>query len=265
MRLAFGRETSLMFSKRGMRGAAIAGAMVLASCAAGPPPQGLFVDGVAGRTERFELASAEGLELHNVRAVAGALDGRGGVRVEMTPEAIARFQARQQGDALSDYLAVIAGPEFRDGVIEVELAGSAMTDVVESARGFVGIAFRVQDDRKTYDAFYLRPTNGRADDQLRRNHATQYISHPDWTWSRLRTEAPGVYESFVDLVPGEWMRIRIEVLGEKARLFVNGADQPALVVNDLKTGAGMAGAVALWIDVGTQAHFRNLVVTHAGG
>ena len=28
----------------------------------------------------------------------------------------------------------------------------------EGARGFVGIAFRLQDDNRTYDAFYLRPT-----------------------------------------------------------------------------------------------------------
>jgi hypothetical protein len=45
---------------------------------------------------------------------------------------------------------------------------------VALARGFAGIAFRVQPDLRTYDAFYLRPTNGRADDQVRRNHAAQY-------------------------------------------------------------------------------------------
>jgi hypothetical protein len=122
----------------------------------------------------------------------------------------------------------------------------------------------VQPDLKTYDAFYLRPTNGRADDQVRRNHSVQYISHPDWTWSRLRRESPKKYESYVDLVPGVWTRIRIEVRGDRARLFVHDQEQPTLIVNDVKTGTEGRGAIALWIDVGTVAHFRNLKVSSAG-
>jgi hypothetical protein len=31
--------------------------------------------------------------------------------------------------------------------------------------------------------------------------------------------------------------------------------------HDLKTGAKAKGAVALWLDLGTVAHFRNLTVT----
>jgi len=119
----------------------------------------------------------------------------------------------------------------------------------------------VQPDLRTYDAFYLRPTNGRADDQERRNHSAQYISHPAWTWSRMRQETPGRYEAYVDLVPDAWTPIRIEVNGSKARLFVNGQVQPTLIVNDLKSGAQARGAIALWIDTGTISHFRNLRVT----
>jgi len=80
----------------------------------------------------------------------------------------------------------------------------------------------------------IRPTNGRADDQLRRNHSAQYISFPDYEWQRLRAEAPGQYESYVDLVPGEWTRVKVEVSGVKARLYVHDASQPSLIVNDLK-------------------------------
>lgn len=125
------------------------------------------------------------------------------------------------------------------------------------ARGFVGVAFRVSSDASKYECFYLRPTNGRADDQLRRNHSAQYISFPDYEWNRLRTEAPGQYESYVDLVPGEWTKIKVEVRGVKARLYVNGAPQPVLVVNDLKLGDSK-GALALWIGVGTEAYFANM-------
>lgn len=94
---------------------------------------------------------------------------------------------------------------------------------------------------------------------MRRNHSTQYISHPDYPWHRLRRENPGVYESYADLVTGGWTRIRIEVSGVQARLYVNGASQPALIVNDLKLGAG-TGRIALWIGAGTEAYFSSVVV-----
>ena len=156
---------------------------------------------------------------------------------------------------------MIEGTDFANGVIEVEIAGAPAPDAPEGARGFVGIAFRVQPDMKTYDAFYLRPTNGRANDQVRRNHSVQYISHPDWTWNRMRQETPKKYESYVDLVPDAWTRVRIEVRGDTARLFVHGQPQPTLIVNDVKSGAAARGAIALWIDVGTVAHFRDLRVS----
>ena len=102
----------------------------------------------------------------------------------------------------------------------VAIAGDLRPDSPNDMRGFVGIAFRVQPNGSQFECFYLRPTNGRAEDQLRRNHATQYISHPDHSWHKLRQENPGVYESYTDLVPGEWTRIKIEVAGTHAKLYV---------------------------------------------
>ena len=119
------------------------------------------------------------------------------------------------------------------------------------------MAFRVASAPSKYECFYVRPTNGRADDQLRRNHAAQYISMPEYEWSRLRKETPGQYESYVDLVPGEWMKLKIEVKGSKARLYVNGSPQPVLVVNELKHGDG-TGSVALWIGLQAEGYFTNL-------
>jgi hypothetical protein len=212
----------------------------------------------AAQTRRFSLESAEGLRLHNVVAQPVTHNGRKGLRVVADT---ARLRGRAAPDQpRQELLAVIDGVEFSSGVIEAEIAGVPAPGAGEGARGFVGIAFRVQPDLRAYDAFYLRPTNGRAEDQERRNHATQYISHPDWPWFRLRRETPSRYESYVDLVPGEWTRIRIEVRGDRARLYVHGQEQPALIVNDVKTGASGRGAVALWIEPGTVAHFRNLTV-----
>lgn len=163
-------------------------------------------------------------------------------------------------EASAETLVVVPGAEFGDGTIEVDLAGAPAAGASGGARGFVGIAFRVQEDRSRYECFYLRPTNGRAEDQLRRNHSAQYIAHPEFPWYRLRKETPGMYESYVDLVPGEWTKVKVVVSGRDARLFVHGAEQPTLIVNDLKLDA-TTGAVALWIGPGTEAHFANLKVS----
>jgi len=121
------------------------------------------------------------------------------------------------------------------------------------------VAFRVQEHGSKAEYFYLRPTNARCDDQLRRNHSTQYVSAPDYPWERLRKENPGMYESYADMETGEWTRMRIVVSGTKAELFVNGADQPALIVNDLKLGDSH-GQIGLWAHNTTDAYFSNLTV-----
>src|SRR5262249_43756259 len=167
-----------------------------------------------------------------------------------------------------DRLIILSKTEFQDGVIEIELAGEPGPNAGEGARGFVGVAFRVlpdtakdmANDASKYECFYLRPTNGRADDQVRRNHSVQYVSFPDFPWYRLRKEFPEKYESYVDLVPGGWTKIKIEVRGDKARLYVHDAPQPVLVVNDLKHGQSQ-GQIALWVGTGTVAHFTNLRVS----
>ena len=157
-------------------------------------------------------------------------------------------------------LALLKEPPFHNGIIEVDVAGQPATGAAEAARGFVGIAFHVQSDSAKYEVVYLRPTNGRADDMLRRNHSVQYEAEPDWPWIRLRNESAGVYESYVDLEPGAWTKYRLVVKGMRAELYVNGSAQPCLIVKDLKLG-DVAGAVALWIGPGTEAWFANLKVT----
>jgi hypothetical protein len=174
--------------------------------------------------------------------------GRNAIQVIATP-----------GAANATSYAVIKEVLFRDGTIEVDLAGQPSAGAGAEARGFIGIAFRLQGDGR-YEYIYLRPTNGRADDQIRRNHSTQYSSHPNFDFARSRQEAPEKYESYVDLQPGVWTRYKIEVEGRKARLYVHGAEQPCLIVNDLKLEPA-EGGVALWVGPGTEGYFSNLKVT----
>jgi len=207
---------------------------------------------LASTAQTISLNSLDRLRPHKVKAELVDHQGRAAVHVTDTGEFL--------GDN-EDKLVILEEARFRDGVIRVSLSGAPGSHAQAAARGFVGIAFRVAGDASTFEAFYLRPTNGRAKDQLRRNHSAQYISYPDFPWHRLREEAPGLYESYVDLVPGEWTDIRIEVSGSEARLFVHSAEQPTLIVNDLKLGADRFGAIALWIGPGTDAYFADLTVT----
>jgi len=225
---------------------------------------------------QLPLATPAGLTLHQVEASAVNFQGRSAVKLTASPAAASAQPAptkQESGKKKSaggageagrrDHLALVDGLEFTDGTIEVDLAGEPAAGAAGGARGFVGVAFRVQPDRRTYDCFYLRPTNGRSDDQERRNHTAQYVSHPEHTWSVLREKTPSRYESYVDILPATWIHVKIVVAGDQARLFVNHQAQPTLIINDVKTGAAAKGSVALWFEGTTIAHYANLKIQPA--
>lgn len=157
--------------------------------------------------------------------------------------------------------AMVEDVEFHNGIIEVQVQGRLLPDAPDFARGFLGIAFRINDDNSQYESIYVRPTNGRADDQVRRNHSVQYYAYPDYKFDVLRETEPEKYESHADFGLNEWIALKIVVEDEKAKLFVNNNDYPSLVVKDMKLGPSASGKVALWTEVGTDALFKDLVIT----
>jgi hypothetical protein len=196
------------------------------------------------------LDSSEGVELVNVKAEVVVHKDKKGIQVSKSEEKI-------DGETL----VIIPDINFKNGIIEIELTGEPATGAIPQARGFVGVAFRVNpSDYSIYECFYIRPTNARANNQLQRNHSIQYISHPAFPWYRLRKDNPGLYESYIDLVPGEWTKFKIEVAGKTAKLYLHDAEQPCLIVNDLKLEES-TGKIALWLHSSTFARYRNLVVT----
>lgn len=156
----------------------------------------------------------------------------------------------------------INGVDFKDGTIEISVLSKLLPDAPELARGFIGIAFRINDDNSKFECIYVRPANARSDDQLRRNHTIQYFSFPDFPFSKTRQETPGKYESYADMTLNEWIKLKIAVKGPKAQLYINDSDQPFLIVNDLKHGADSKGGIGLWVDVGTDGYFSDLKVFH---
>lgn len=196
-----------------------------------------------------QAGTSESMDLKGLKAEVVDFKGRKATKLTEIP-----------GGPADGGLCILKREQFQDGAIELWVSGEPGPGAGSAARGFVGLAFRLRPGGEKYEAFYLRPTNGRANDQVRRNHSLQYISHPDHHWQRLRKEFPEKYESYADLVPGEWTKMRIEVKGRAARLFVNGAAQPNLIVNDLILGEE-AGGIAVWVGPGTVAHFADISVS----
>lgn len=149
---------------------------------------------------------------------------------------------------------------FENGTIEVKVLSRLHKDAPAWARGFIGLAFRIDDKNSQFESIYIRPTNGRTEDQVRRNHSIQYFAFPDYKFERLRKESPEKYESYADMGLNEWITMRIEVEGSKAKLFLNNAKEPSLVVNDLKLGSGNSGSIGLWVGNWTEGYFKDLKV-----
>lgn len=170
-----------------------------------------------------------------------------------------RDAAPQSGDD-TPRMVLIKNVVLRNGTIDIDLSGDTAVDAPANLRGFVGIAFRIGDDRNHYECMYLRPKNGHSPDPVQRTHATQYIAQPDFPWNKLRADTPGKYESSAAIRPGEWIHVHMEILGRHAALFINDAKQPNLEVNDLKGAIG-EGPIALWVGPGTIANFADLKIT----
>lgn len=207
----------------------------------------ILAAGPAGAQEsiRPDLAGAaegQGWTLANRAAAAVVEDGTTVVSLDARP---------YSGAAWLD------GFELENGTIEVRIRGSNTPQA-----SFVGIAFRGLDD-ETYDAVYFRPFNFVADNDLSRSHMVQYISHPEHTWSQLRSEHTGVYENALPEPPDpdRFFHARIEIDKPQVRVYVNGAADPCLVVEELTDRTG--GRVGLWVGHGAAGSFADLVIRPA--
>lgn len=158
-----------------------------------------------------------------------------------------------------DGVAWLDGSDFGNGTIEVRIRGKNVPQ-----RSFVGIAFRGLDDA-TYDAVYFRPFNFRANNELSRSHSVQYISHPEHTWSKLREERAGEYESSLPHPPDPdgFFRVRIVVQKPVIRVFLDDEAEPCLVVNELSERMG--GRIGLWMGNNSDGDFAELVLRPING
>jgi len=159
----------------------------------------------------------------------------------------AKLAKKDSSDAIkitktdADEIVWLENYTFTNGTIEFDAKGKS----APPQSSFVGIAFRVVD-QTTYDAVYFRPFNFCSPNHVNKSHAVQYISHPDWTWKHLRNKHTGEYEKGIDSAPNgdEWFHVKIVVQKPEVKVYVNGAINPSLVVNELSDRKD--GSVGLW-------------------
>ena len=158
----------------------------------------------------------------------------------------------------------LVGPDFHDGTIELDVRARLMPWANIDCRGFIGIVFRASEANDRFEGFYVRPRNGRScTDPQRRVHTMQYFSYPGYTFAYFRERGIADYEARANISMDEWVHIKAEVAGASAKFYVDDMDSPALVVPQMFGGSDARGAVGLYVDNGTQGHFKNLAISYA--
>lgn len=146
---------------------------------------------------------------------------------------------------------------FKNGTITIEMRGK---NVVQ--RSFIGVAFHGLSD-STYDAVYCRPFNFLATDSVRKIHAIQYISHPNFTWKKLREERNAVFEKEITNPPkpNNWFTMKLEVNNKVVKAYINQANNPSLVVKKLNNRKN--GKLGIFVGDNSGGDFKDLNIQYA--
>jgi hypothetical protein len=150
----------------------------------------------------------------------------------------------RQSFRLARGLAYTQNVEFRNGTIDVDIAADASTR-------FFGVAFHVQSD-DDYEVIFFRPRNTGTDQAVQYTPGLRGAN----VW-QLYT-GPG-YTATADIPRNQWIHVRIVVSGLVAKLFLNSAPEPSLVIPDLKLGQ-VKGGIGFWGHLGG-GYFSNLSIT----
>ena len=158
----------------------------------------------------------------------------------------------------------LLGSDFHNGIIELDVRARLMHWADVDCRGFIGLVFRANESNDRFEGFYVRPRNGRScTEPQRRIHTMQYFSYPGYTFAYFRERGIADCEAKADIEMDEWIHLKAEVEGARAKFYVNDMEAPALVVDELFDGADARGGVGLYVDNGTEGNFKNLTVSYA--
>lgn len=197
-------------------------------------------------------------ELKNVTGSITELNDEKVLKIERDLKTLP-FDVKNLGATVDEpTYAKLANLDFENGVIEVKMLSRIQDpSPFQGAQGFIGVAFRINENDTGYESIYLRPKVGRSDNQFAGNRTVQYYAYPDYKFDRLRKEADGMYETAAPVNINEWITMRIEVKGERVEMFINNANYSTFIVSKMK-GKTTHGSIALWVDIGTIGYFKDL-------
>lgn len=197
----------------------------------------------------------------NVTASVAKLNGEDVIKVERDLKALPFDVNKLESTVDEPTYVKLEDVDFENGTIEVKMFSQIQNpSPFQFAQGFIGVAFRIDENDKAYESIYLRPKVGRSDNQSARNRTVQYYAYPEFKFDKLRKESPGMYETTAPVNINEWITMRIEVQGEKAYMFINDAKYSTFVVEKMK-GKTTHGSIGLWVDIGTIGYFKDLKIT----
>lgn len=129
-------------------------------------------------------------------------------------------------------LAVLKNVEFEDGVLEFDVW--APDTRMTGGRAYPGVYFRMRSPRDS-ERLYIRP-----------HRAGLYADAVQYTPVFNGVAGWQLYsgDGFTNTLAfpfNEWVPVRVEVAGRRARVFVGKSGAPALAVNDLKHGLSKGG------------------------
>jgi hypothetical protein len=202
-------------------------------------------------------------ELHNVTGSVFEFQGKKVLKIERDLQAFP-FDEKNLEKTVDDrhYARLLDLGDFENGTIEVKMYSQLQNPApYPGIAGFIGVYFRIKDDDSAWESIYVRPKVGRANNQMFRNHAVQYFSYPNYKFQTLRDKFPaGSYEGSAPVSLNEWIKMRIEVNGETAEMFINDMKYSSFIV-DKMLGNNKKGFVGLYVDIGTIGYFKDLKVT----
>jgi hypothetical protein len=211
--------------------------------------------------QKLKLKNQE-FELRNVTGSIIKFQGKKVLKIERDLKAIPFDVNRIEATVDEPHYARLVGLEdFENGTIEVKMYSQLQNPApYPGIAGFIGVYFRVQENDSAFESIYLRPKVGRADNQLHRNHTVQYFTYPNFKFDTLRKIASFKYEGSAPVALNEWIKMRIEVNGETAEMFINDMKYSSFIV-DKMLGKNKKGYVGLYVDIGTIGYFKDLKVT----
>jgi hypothetical protein len=207
------------------------------------------------------MLGKQAFELHNVTGSIIKFEGADVIKIERDLNAIA-FDSNNVEKTVDEahYAKLLNLDDFENGTIEVMMYSQLQKPAPYSGiAGFIGMFFRVSENDSSFEAIYIRPKVGRVNNQLFRNHTVQYIAYPHFKFDTLRKIAPFRYEGSAPVALNEWIKMRIEINGETAEMFINDTKYSTFIVDKL-LGANKKGGIGLYVDIGTIGYFKNLKV-----